>query len=119
MAKTWSHTRPDWAKGIDPEEFDFFARPAIGRVLASPYVRRLCLCDPDHPSWIVAFAVCGPDLLYFVYVRTELRGNGLAKKLLAELGVGPDARVAWPTRDSRRMGFRRVSFFSLFRYIVG
>lgn len=119
MAKTWAHTRPDWAKAIDPDEFDFFARPAIGRLLASPYVRKLCLCDPEHPSWLVAFAVGSPSVLDFIYVRTELRGHGLAKRLLEELGVYRDAAVAWPTRDSRRLGFRRVSFFHLFRYIAG
>jgi GNAT superfamily N-acetyltransferase len=78
----------------------------LARRLVSTWGARIC-CDAKEPDIIWGWACVAqkhghePRVL-FVYVRDELRGNGYARGLLADL-IGQPAIVAWlPTKRSMR-----------------
>lgn len=60
------------------------AKVRIRRILGRSELR--VLCSKDAPEAILAWAVVQPPtILYYVYVRHELRRQGLARLLLADL----------------------------------
>jgi len=116
VLKTWTHTRPTWGKHIAKPEWDSRMARTLSWHIRDSSVEKRGLCDAEYPDWLVGFVVATWDTLDFVYVRTELRGHGLAKRLLAALPEAP-VRWAWPTREGRKLGLREVSFWHLLRYI--
>ncbi len=50
----------------------------------------LIACDQDSPEIIMGFALFGPKTAHYVYVKRPFRKFGIARMLLAEIGIGLD-----------------------------
>lgn len=62
-------------------------RPTVMRLMKAGFVRVLC-CDDDE-STIVAWACVRENLLHYIHVREDWRGEGHARKLLEDLRASP------------------------------
>lgn len=99
---------PTWAEGSRYQGLRKSERFAlVDRVLSEIGARVVCLVTNDIT--VHAWAAGGPDVLHYVYVPPELRGEGLARRVITELFDGYpdhiDVTHPWP-RASTRFRYR-------------
>lgn len=58
------------------------ATARVRAVLADATTELRIACLPDDEDAILGWSVVSPPALHYVYVRKELRGNGIARALL-------------------------------------
>lgn len=72
-----------WVKrGRDRGERLSDATARVRAILADEGTELRIACLPDDPDAILGWAAVAPPSLHYVYVRKELRGQGLARALL-------------------------------------
>jgi GNAT superfamily N-acetyltransferase len=78
------------------------------------YYRRHLTADPDHTAWVaeadgevLGFALCTPTFLDGIYVRPDLKGQGLGSLLLDVVeATHPDGYELWVFESN--VGARRL-----------
>ena len=101
---TWLRDLRDADPSALPDDLWFPAHRAhVERVLADPGVTVLVAAAADDPNEILGYVVAEPEeVLHWVLVRKgDLRGRGLAKRMLTAANCPPGTPAAWATRDSR------------------
>lgn len=81
-----SHHRSDEGRFLGPYYFATM-KARIARVLDDSRTRVSTAHVVDNEDAILAMSVSRGDLLHYVYVREEARGFGIAKALIAPLGI--------------------------------
>jgi hypothetical protein len=66
--------------------------------------RTVCTFMPDYPDAVLSWACGGKGVLHYVYTAGSVRRQGLAKELIAELGIRRGARITH--RPGRGRGMR-------------
>lgn len=61
--------------------YEVYAETIKG-ILARPGVQITIACDEGNPEWVVGYAVFKAPDLYWVYVKKDYRGEGIARLLL-------------------------------------
>jgi len=58
-------------------------------ILARPDTALLVACHPDDPDTILGWACTGPDVVFYVFVKRDVRRVGVASSLLAPYVESP------------------------------
>ncbi len=76
--------------------------PTIERLIARAGTRTIVAFDRARPGFIFGFIAgdtSGPEaVVHYVYVKEPYRLEGIARRLLAELGISPDQRFTYTYR---------------------
>jgi GNAT superfamily N-acetyltransferase len=55
-------------------------------------------CDPDDNDLIMGWAAGEGPVLHYIYIKTAYRGQGIARELVAELGLANQSPLAYTVR---------------------
>jgi uncharacterized membrane protein YhdT len=101
IAKSWiaSYRDSNTAGMISVDAWFEVMTPQVVQRMSWPGVQTVVAYEdtnPDHASnaygFIVADTSDSPPLLYYLFVKTAYRRSGIARGLLAAIGLGPKSR---------------------------
>ena len=87
IVSTWRfcYGSPVWGdRNVRMGDFKNGHRAVMARALESG--QALVVADNASPGTVLGWAVGGPGLLHYVYVKKEFRGDGLCRELTKALG---------------------------------
>lgn len=119
IVNSWvaSYRDSDTAGMIQVDDWYAVMIPQVNKVLAKPDVETIVACGQSDTSHLYGF-ICfdradNPPLVYYVFVKSAYRRNGIAKGLFDAAGIRPDSvfhyvcSTPWASRLERKMPLAR------------
>jgi len=69
--------------------------PKIIEILKTPGVDIRIACDQEIPTWIAGYSIFKDHELYWIHVRKDYRGKGIAKLLLSGQPITTAKAMTW------------------------